>query len=624
MAVPTLTTDYTNLTAFEATTGLSSWGSNSLSKWDLSTDFVRENTYSLALAPKSTGDSGMGVTTGANINLSTNRLFMWVNIVSPSFVSTAASKGVYVRICTSSTSWTTDYKDFIVGGSDVAWVGGGWHLIALDCNRTADASSGTTTLSTIRRVGIGFNIQAAAAKSDVICCDQWWYGTYVEATGVTSSSANHSFSGTTITGSSNFTTDGFESGDVVRVNGTVSNDGEYTANVVGTTTMTVLESLTTESSVASDVDGGITLESIYEEDGPTQDYWYGIVTKDRNGNYEINGDLRIGDQSGALRTFFVSRGDPVILADQPLSASTAGLGIKSYEDTGNTIVVFGQSTGTEDDRVGFDGSTVRQDTEFVGQSTDGAALGEIDLGNAIDTCEVFGTTFQDVNNGVLFANDTSHYVTNCVFNNCGQIDLYAVEARGLEFSNFVGGASTGALLWRTSVTDIKSSRFLACTRGIEHVDDVAEVNYYALVFAGNTYDIDYSDGSSGDLIVNNQPGSDASTYTISGSGTTVTINTSYTLTITVQDRDTDPIQNVQTAIYKISDRTELMNEDTTALGVATEVYSGSVPIDVEVRCRKASSADSPKYENYSTLGTISGDFSLLVTMKVDDKNNSIT
>lgn len=88
------------------------------------------------------------------------------------------------------------------------------------------------------------------------------------------------------------------------------------------------------------------------------------------------------------------------------------------------------------------------------------------------------------------------------------------------------------------------------------------------------------------------------------------------LTVTVVDRNQDPIENVQVAIHKQSDNTELMNEDTTALGVATEVFIYSTDEDILVKCRKAETADSPKYKFYSTTGTISSNgFTLLVTLE---------
>jgi len=111
-------------------------------------------------------------------------------------------------------------------------------------------------------------------------------------------------------------------------------------------------------------------------------------------------------------------------------------------------------------------------------------------------------------------------------------------------------------------------------------------------------------------------------FSYKSAGATVVISVDPAiLTVTVQDKDTNPIENVQTAIYKISDRTEFMNKDTNASGVATEPYTGATPVDVEIRCRKAS-AGATKYKNYSTLGTITGNFDLLVTLDVDPNNNA--
>ncbi len=107
-----------------------------------------------------------------------------------------------------------------------------------------------------------------------------------------------------------------------------------------------------------------------------------------------------------------------------------------------------------------------------------------------------------------------------------------------------------------------------------------------------------------------------------GTGASTTVNVSVTITITVKDEDQVAIQGVQTAIYKTSDKTEIMNEDTTAGGIATEDYSGSTPVEVEVRCRKASPGDT-KYRNFSTIQTIgTGGLTLAVTLTEDPLNIS--
>jgi hypothetical protein len=106
------------------------------------------------------------------------------------------------------------------------------------------------------------------------------------------------------------------------------------------------------------------------------------------------------------------------------------------------------------------------------------------------------------------------------------------------------------------------------------------------------------------------------------SGDTVTISSSVTVTITVKDEDGNLIDGVRTGVFKTSDKTEIMNEDTVS-GVATENYTGSTPVEVEVRCRKASSG-STKYKNYSSIQTIDSNGLTLSVRMVEDPNNNAT
>ena len=584
MAIPTITTDATLIHSMDNQTNLTAWGTNALSKWGNSSDIALENGISHALAPFATGDSGMGRQGLGGINLSTNRLFIWINVISPSFVglSSGTPAGVYIRIVTNSTSgdWATDYLDFYVGGSDVAWVGSGWHLVALDCNRTADRSNGTTTLTNIDKVGVGFNVQSTASKSDVIAVDVMRYGTKMEVTGVTSSSATHNFndnggSDDTITrASGSFITDGMEAGDTIRVNGTTYNDGEYIIKSIAALTITLeTGSLAqTETGVTSNVDAGITLESIYQKDGPTDDNWYGAVSKNRDGGYEINYKLIVGDESGSSRTFFVSRGDQIILADQPLSTSSAELQIITKEDTGNTIVVFGESSGTGDDRVGFNGSVISQDDTYTSGSGDGSALADLDFSTAIDEMEFFGCTVLSVNDGATFAADTSHLVTNTSFTSCGQVALGSVEARNMTFSGYAD-TSDAALLWNASI-DIKNSRFLAITNStgdraaIEH-DTAGSFTYTNLSFAGNDYDVENSSSATNadSYSDSNQDGEQAiGNGTVTAAGQSITGNGAVLANVELDLRKVG--SPTGTAVVKIFAHTGTFGTDGTPTGSA--------------------------------------------------------
>jgi hypothetical protein len=770
VAVPTLT-GLTEIFDFDADTG-TPWGTDT-AKWEASPDIKIEGTNSMGLPPKtSTGDGGYGYHYGSNIDLSSNLLAIWV-YTAEGYCNTFDNYGVYIRI-TSDTSGWTNYSDYKVGGSDVAWTGKGWHLVVLDANRTRDRGNGTVTLSTIRGVGAGFVWLNTSSKAVTLCVDIAYYGTGVEMTGVTSSSASHSFTtGTnTITrASGDFSSDGFEVGDLIEISGTVSNDGYYTLATVGTTTMTTSEALVTESTVTSNIDGFVTLEDIYQKDGPTDGLWYGVVTKNTTGSYSINMPLTVGDVSGSNRAAFVSRGDVVFLADQPLSTTREDYLITAI-DSGTTKFMIGDSVGTGDDRVGFNGSFIKGEESVFSTATPKG----LDLDAVITALELYGATFQDVDAGIELGAATTKRVTNVSFTACGQIDLSSAESRNLIFSSYDG--TDGALLWSASI-DIKNSTFLACTNAtgdaaaIEH-PTAGSFSYVGLAFAGNDYDVrnsanattvdSYAPTEDGDVDVYNgsitrvaqqftgtagtltgalfsiryqgsptgnvyarlyansggaptgtalaesnaiditdlttsfadvqfefedeytlvaateyhiaieYTGGDSSNrleveYLTAGDGSetcntyisswgsqtydcrfqvsrdglvdisydgdsspatddnsgspegATILTSSVIITITVQDEATDPISAVQTAVYKISDRTELMNEDTTALGVATQAYTGATPVDVEIRCRKASGG-ATKYYNFSTLGQISGDFDLLVTMIEDPYNAS--
>ena len=102
-------------------------------------------------------------------------------------------------------------------------------------------------------------------------------------------------------------------------------------------------------------------------------------------------------------------------------------------------------------------------------------------------------------------------------------------------------------------------------------------------------------------------------------GITITVVVApVTLTINVSDNaDLQPVQDVQTSIHLAdSPFTELMNEDTTAGGVASESYAGATPVDIVWRTRKSDELDNPRYFAQSGLGEIdSGGFTQAVLLK---------
>ena len=91
--------------------------------------------------------------------------------------------------------------------------------------------------------------------------------------------------------------------------------------------------------------------------------------------------------------------------------------------------------------------------------------------------------------------------------------------------------------------------------------------------------------------------------------------------ITVRDIEDAVIPNAKVAIFLTSDRTEVLNTLTDASGIATTTYAGATPREVEIRCRKALSTDSPRYVNYSCIQTIQAGTGLDVEVTlIKDRN----
>lgn len=94
-----------------------------------------------------------------------------------------------------------------------------------------------------------------------------------------------------------------------------------------------------------------------------------------------------------------------------------------------------------------------------------------------------------------------------------------------------------------------------------------------------------------------------------------------TVKVTVRDMEDAVIQNTKVAVFLTSDRTEILNTLTDASGIATATYAGHTPAEVEIRCRKALSADSPRYINYSCIQTIQAGTGLDFDVKlIKDRN----
>lgn len=266
----------------------------------------------------------------------------------------------------------TNYGEWYVGGKDIPWASEGkWRLIVIDCNRTYDATGGTPPAITA--------IQ------------------HVGATTLTTAALMQGFA----------------------VNIDIMRYG-------------------TKFGVSGGTDGDpVTLQNIYDQDfeiDPVNNV-FGLVTKNRAGTFEINGELRIGIESGAGNTVVSSQNELVIFQDQPCALDY--LKILSQQGSGTTKVKLGTGTGTGDARVGLNGVVFDRINTFFGREY------SLDLDVSINLVEFYGSTVLRAKRGVTLPAATGHELISSQFVGCGQIDFGQVLARKCTFSGH-GLVDTGA------------------------------------------------------------------------------------------------------------------------------------------------------------------------------------
>lgn len=339
-------------------------------------------------------------------------------------------------------------------------------------------------------------------------------------------------------------------------------------------------------------------------------YMWGLIQA-IPGGYLWKGRMQLGTASNAVD--FRDSNVIIFIQDTPLVSANF-----------NTVEVVNASSNVE--MTGF---------QFIcldpsNTASKGRWITTNDATVALDSC-----VFIDMS---TFTFDSNTAATDCTWRRCAQIDPGGGDiSRALVDSSTVA-ADAGAVYWNDSGdpnTKIDGSTFIKGTNAHHAIEFGTSapltMNLTNMTFTG----FNASDGQNDSVLLFPDTGSDV-TWTIAHTGTTgtisykknrsgdtVTISSSVTVTITVKDTDGNLLSNVQTAVYKTSDRTQIMNEDTVS-GVATENYTGSTPVEVEVRCRKASYG-ATMYKNYSSVQTIGASgLTLSVTMVEDPNNNATT
>ncbi len=359
----------------------------------------------------------------------------------------------------------------------------------------------------------------------------------------------------------------------------------------------------------------VTLEQVADDDASTASgKAYGIIREIQTGVYGVQGRLTFGDGSGTGTLYFKDTDSILIYENRDVPDTHYKLSVVG-NSTGTTSFILGNKVGSGDTALGANGVTIR---------SAGPGL-EVDLSGAnVNTIGVYGCSFLGVSHGITLNSNTAHEFIGNTVDQCGQVDPKQTIVRNCVFSGTTdsyGGTNPdgSALLWNSSI-NIKNCDLRSNAHGtydphaIQH-DTAGTFTYDNLVFASNDYDIHFT-AASGDLVINATNGANPGTYDIEGTGS-VTINNAVTLKVTVKNEAGDTISDAQTAIFKLSDDTQLMNKDTDANGIASTTYNYTADTDVYIRVRK-SSPGGTRYEPYSSTGLISSaGLNVIVTLKED-------
>jgi len=352
----------------------------------------------------------------------------------------------------------------------------------------------------------------------------------------------------------------------------------------------------------------------------------GVVHEIADGVFGIQGNIILGDSTSSSDQYWTEVNATYAWEDR-------GLSTNNYY----RFALIGSSTATN--------------CEFSFTSHNfivpAAASASFDGDGAdITVCDLIGCIFTGFDQGVETSSIAAGNWMGNIYNGCGQIVENGCDITNSTISGSVVAADTGALLFNRAVDpdgyldNISFTMGAASHHAIDFGTNVSSaltsITLTGISFNGFGSTDDANDSTlrflatTGSLTLNLigctvdgvspvASGGGQNFSVDDAAGMTVTVVVApVTLQVTCTDKATElPVQNVQTSIHlKASPFTELMNEDTTASGIASESYAGSTPVDIVWKCRKSDDLDTPRYFAQSGLGQITtAGFTLAVLME---------
>ena len=311
---------------------------------------------------------------------------------------------------------------------------------------------------------------------------------------------------------------------------------------------------------------------------------------------------------------FTDSNQTIGFEDQLVAADFYGLTV--IGGSGAQSFTMGVVSGTGVDRVGTQGCTI----------TAGAAFARwfFDADDAnLDACNLYGCTFQ---HGADFQLDNAGVnVIGSTWLDCTSATVTGADVLGCLIVD-ANTADDVAFMLTADLGDIVSTSFVFSDG---HAIEVTANAVDPQTLTGCTFTGYGADASTDAAVYYTYTGTlavnitDGALPTKKDAGTATTTQTaSVPVSVTVQEQDTTKIENCQVSIYLSADDSEVLNLDTTALGVAAGSFSGTTPAAVYWRARKSSPADT-KYKKQSGLGTITtAGFAITVTLSENPINNA--
>ncbi len=322
---------------------------------------------------------------------------------------------------------------------------------------------------------------------------------------------------------------------------------------------------------------------------------WGIITE-VEGIILVQSKLFIGSTTEGESTYFKDTNKVIVFRDRAVPVDFYEITIQGNA-TATTKVFFGEKVGGR----GISGCIFRSAgaPKFKFIATDPNIT---DLG-------VYGCSFFDAGGISLPPYSMTREVLSTNFEACGEI---LPDTCIVKYCNIINADDRGI---RISSVDhnISDCNIIGCPHGV-HVNFSDTFVFDALIFSGNTYDIEHS--VAGTLTVNCVNGSNPTTVDETGGGNTQIVNTVY-VTIYVVDADLNPIQGAQVYVFNLDDSIEIMNQATDSNGMAqtTVNYTGDKSLLIRVR---KSTPSATRYVPVETYGTLtSNGFTTTITLYED-------